>query len=275
MLDAGRVSLRERKKARTRAALREHALRLFREQGYQATTVEQIAAAAEVSPSTFFRYFPTKEDVVLQDDMDTRMIAALEQQPAGLGPVAAIRAAVRQMSSSYTAADLDVLRETTALTMTVPEIRARALDEFARAIGGIAEAVAKRAGRAPTTWPSAPRPARSSGWSCRSPCRGRAGPRRPTSRTCSSASTRRSPCWKRACRCEAGPPLWAAVGWIVDQSGIRGGPAAGHTRTWSGGGAGAVLARGGTSATDRDRGGVRAADRAARVSRRSRRWPGA
>ncbi len=147
MLDAGRVSLRERKKARTRAALREHALRLFREQGYQATTVEQIAAAAEVSPSTFFRYFPTKEDVVLQDDMDTRMIAALEQQPAGLGPVAAIRAAVRQVSSSYTAADLDVLRETTALTMTVPEIRARALDEFARAIGGIAEAVAKRAGR--------------------------------------------------------------------------------------------------------------------------------
>jgi AcrR family transcriptional regulator len=195
------VSLRERKKARTRAALREHALRLFREQGYQATTVEQIAAAAEVSPSTFFRYFPTKEDVVLQDDMDTRLIAALEQQPAGLGPVAAIRAAVRQMSSSYTAADLDVLRETTALTMTVPEIRARALDEFARAIGGIAAAAV------PTTWPSAPRPAPSSGWSCRSPCRGKAGRRRPTSRTCSSASTRRSPCWRRACRCEAGLPL--------------------------------------------------------------------
>ena len=70
------ASLRERKKARTRASLREHALRLFREQGYQATTVEQIAAAAEVSPSTFFRYFPTKEDLVLQDDMDTRLLDA-------------------------------------------------------------------------------------------------------------------------------------------------------------------------------------------------------
>jgi len=139
--------LRERKKARTRASIREHALRLFREQGYQATTVEQIAAAAEVSPSTFFRYFPTKEDVVLQDDMDTRMIEALEQQPPGLGPLGAVRAATQQVFASYTAADLAVLRETTGLTMTVPEVRARALDEFARTIEVIAEAVAKRAGR--------------------------------------------------------------------------------------------------------------------------------
>jgi AcrR family transcriptional regulator len=139
--------LRERKKARTRASLREHALRLFREQGYTATTVEQIAAAAEVSPSTFFRYFPTKEDLVLQDDMDTRMIEALEQQPPGLGAIAAARAAVRQMFASYTAADMDVIRETTRLTMTVPEIRSRAMDEFARTIGVVAEAVARRAGR--------------------------------------------------------------------------------------------------------------------------------
>jgi hypothetical protein len=81
--------------------------------------------------------------------MDTRMIAALEQQPPGLGAVAAVRAAVREMLGSYVGADLDVIRETTRLSMTVPEIRARALDEFARAITAVAEAVAKRAGRPP------------------------------------------------------------------------------------------------------------------------------
>jgi AcrR family transcriptional regulator len=141
------AGLRERKKARTRASLREHALRLFGEQGYHATTVEQIAAAAEVSPSTFFRYFPTKEDLVLQDDMDTRMIEALERQPAGLGPVAAVRAASREVFASYTAADLDLIQQNMALTLSVPEVRARALDEFARTIAVVSEALAKRSGR--------------------------------------------------------------------------------------------------------------------------------
>jgi AcrR family transcriptional regulator len=139
--------LRERKKARTRAAIREHALRLFRENGYQRTTVEKIAEAAEVSPSTFFRYFPTKEDIILQDDMDTRMIEALERQPAELSPLAAVRAATREVFASYTQADLDLLQETTSLTMTVPEIRARAMDEFARTISVVSEALAKRVGR--------------------------------------------------------------------------------------------------------------------------------
>jgi AcrR family transcriptional regulator len=139
--------LRERKKARTRAAIREHALRLFSENGYQRTTVEQIAAAAEVSPSTFFRYFPTKEDLVLQDDMDTRMVEAFERQPTGLGPVAAVRAAIREALESYNEADLDVIWQTTTLTMTVPEVRARAMDEFGRTIAVISEALAKRAGR--------------------------------------------------------------------------------------------------------------------------------
>jgi AcrR family transcriptional regulator len=145
----GSGGLRERKKARTRASIREHALRLFREQGYQETTVEQIAAAAEVSPSTFFRYFPTKEDLILQDDMDTLMVEAFGRQPAGLSPVAAVRAATREMVASMSPAQWEQIRQTTALTMTVPEVRARAMDEFARTIGVLADAMAKRAGRSP------------------------------------------------------------------------------------------------------------------------------
>src|SRR5215470_5069758 len=89
--------LRERKKAKTRAAIQRHALRLFREQGYEATTVTQIADAAEVSESTFFRYFPTKEHLVLEDDLDDALMASFEAQPAGLTPVQAMRAALRDV----------------------------------------------------------------------------------------------------------------------------------------------------------------------------------
>src|SRR5512138_2327695 len=92
--------LRERKKAKTRAAIQEHALRLFQEQGYAATTVEQIAEAAEVSPSTFFRYFPTKEDVVLYDDLDPLFIAAFEAQPPELTTIQALRKAMRAVFTS-------------------------------------------------------------------------------------------------------------------------------------------------------------------------------
>ncbi len=141
------AGLRERKKARTRAAIREHALRLFREQGYPVTTVEQIAAAAEISPATFFRYFPTKEDVVLQDDFDLVTIGALDAQPPELGPVAAFRAAARQSLAAMTEEDKERFRETSRLTAEVPEIRARALDEFTRTLDAIAAALARRLGR--------------------------------------------------------------------------------------------------------------------------------
>jgi AcrR family transcriptional regulator len=139
-------SLRERKKARTRADIRRHALRLFREKGYQNTTVEQIAAAAEVSPSTFFRYFPTKEDLVLQDDMDVRMVAAFARQPKELNPIAAIRAAMRETWASFTPAEWEQIRQGARLTTQVPEIRARAMNEFARTINVIADALAARTG---------------------------------------------------------------------------------------------------------------------------------
>jgi len=147
--DTDQPGLRERKKAKTRASIREHALRLFREQGYAATRVEQIAEAAEVSPATFYRYFPTKEDVVLQDDLDVLTLDALEAQPPGLSPLAAVRAAVADARTGFTEEERERFQQTTELTMAVPEIRARALDEFARTIDGTAVVLAKRSGRKP------------------------------------------------------------------------------------------------------------------------------
>ena len=145
-----RPGLRERKKARTRAAIREHAFRLFREQGYDATTVEQIAEAAEVSPSTFFRYFPTKEDVVMQDDMDLLWAEAVRAQPAELSPVAALRAAIPSAFAGLSRQQLELMEESMALAVSMPAIRARFLDEFGRSINVIAEAMAERAGRSPS-----------------------------------------------------------------------------------------------------------------------------
>jgi AcrR family transcriptional regulator len=145
---ARQAGLRERKKAKTRAAIREQALRLFRERGYQATTVEQIAAAAEISPATFFRYFPTKEDVVLQDDVDVLTMEAFDAQPAGLSPIAAVRAAAASTFAGLTPDELARFRETTEMTLSVPEIRARAVDEFTRSIDVLAAALARRTGAA-------------------------------------------------------------------------------------------------------------------------------
>jgi AcrR family transcriptional regulator len=143
------TGLRERKKAKTRAAIQRHAWRLFQEQGYAATTVDQIAEAAEVSQSTFFRYFPTKEDVVLTDDYDPVMIEVLRAQPADLPPVRAIREAIRAVYAQITPEEWERERARHRLIMSVPELRARSLDQYVRAIELVAGAVAERAGLAP------------------------------------------------------------------------------------------------------------------------------
>jgi AcrR family transcriptional regulator len=142
------TGLRERKKARTKAEIRAHALRLFRERGYGATTVDQIAEAAEVSPSTFFRYFPTKEDVVIEDETDPLIIAAFHAQPAGMAPLTALREAIREVYADVPPEARAAERERQLLISTVPELRARMLDEFVRAVELVAGVMAERTGRA-------------------------------------------------------------------------------------------------------------------------------
>lgn len=146
--DPARPGLRERKKAKTRASIQEHALRLFREHGYDETTVEQIADAAEVSPSTFFRYFPTKEDVVLYDPFDPVLIEAFLARPPGEAPIPALRAAMRQALGSSTGDWVEQQQERAALILSVPDLRRRMLDGFIESMQPFAEALGQRTGRA-------------------------------------------------------------------------------------------------------------------------------
>jgi AcrR family transcriptional regulator len=98
------TGLRERKKQQTRQAIHEAAMRLFAERGYDATTIADIAAAADISPRTFFAYFAAKEEVVFQkfevafEDYDR----ALRERPAGTTALEALRAWIVREAHKYT-----------------------------------------------------------------------------------------------------------------------------------------------------------------------------
>jgi len=141
------VGLRERKKARTRVRIRAEAIRLMSEQGFGATTVEQVAEAADISPSTFFRYFPTKEAVIITDEYDPLIFQEFRDQPADLHPLRAFRNAVQTVYGqvNQAAAEQEVLRY--QLLLTVPELRSAMLDEFGVSIGVLAEMIGERTGK--------------------------------------------------------------------------------------------------------------------------------
>ena len=139
--------LRARKKERTRETIRAHALHLFITQGYDATTVQQIIDDVEISESTFFRYFPTKGDVVLTDDFDPLIVAAFLRQPEELGPVEALRRAFNETFGQLTAEQLAEQQDRMHLILSVPELRASMLDQFGQAMRLLASVVAERTHR--------------------------------------------------------------------------------------------------------------------------------
>lgn len=139
---------RARKKANTRRAIQEHALRLIQAKGFEATTVEEIAAAAGVSHMTFFRHFPRKEDVVEVDDYDPLFQELIVARPPGEPPLLAIYRAVRAGLASILPHDRDTVLLRTKLVLDTPALRARNHLNVEATTELIANVLATRAGQA-------------------------------------------------------------------------------------------------------------------------------
>ena len=144
-----RAGLRERRKAKTRGLIQEHALRLFSSQGYEATTAEQIADAAETSPSTLFRYFATKADIIRYDPLDPLIFEAYRAQPPELTPIGALRRALSSMLETLPEQAIAEELRRAKVVASVPELRAMMLDDTRQVSELWAEAETARTGRAP------------------------------------------------------------------------------------------------------------------------------
>ncbi|MDX2675482.1 TetR/AcrR family transcriptional regulator [Streptomyces soliscabiei] len=128
--DRPHLGLRERKKIKTREAIRTATYALIREQGYDATTIDQIADRAEVSPSTVFRYFPTKEDIVLTDEWDPILVAELRARPADEPWPEAVRYVMMRAARMGITDDLEVARLRTRVMAQVPAVRSRMMESM-------------------------------------------------------------------------------------------------------------------------------------------------
>lgn len=141
------LGLRDRKKIRTRGTIRREAMRLIEATGYAHTTIEQIAEAADVSPSTFFRYFPTKESVLMAAELDRVTVEALASQPEELSPVQAFRRALEVTMATLSEADWAFERARLRVVLSVPELKAAQFDEYRRTVAHLAAAESRRTGR--------------------------------------------------------------------------------------------------------------------------------
>jgi AcrR family transcriptional regulator len=141
------LGLRERNKLRTRQEIADATLRLASERGLEHVTVEQIAAAAEIAPRTFFRYFDSKEDALLADHSDRLALLrqTLRDRPASEGPLTAVRASILEVVG-----DLEDNRELMLckfqLMQDSPTLHAQSLEKMAELERTLAEALAERSG---------------------------------------------------------------------------------------------------------------------------------
>ena len=140
--------LRQRKRQQTRERLTQAAIALFLERGFEATTLDDIAAAADISRRNFFHYFASKEDVVFawQDESTAALIAAVAARPPDESLLTAaenaILATVTQLKPGEATAIARLKRDN-------PALQARDQVKYEKLERSLAEALAKRAGHKP------------------------------------------------------------------------------------------------------------------------------
>ena len=147
--------LRERKKAQLHDALLDTALHLFHEQGYQATTTEEIAARVGVSQRTFFRYFPSKEGILLEalEGVDQHLFDALRERPGDEPPLVAMRNALRDQWDRVERTSMLLRGGAAKLMKQNPELMAAHMRYCHVRQKKLAAVVAERAGVDPATDP--------------------------------------------------------------------------------------------------------------------------
>jgi AcrR family transcriptional regulator len=142
-----RPSLRDRKKVKTRHAIRAAAIDLVGVNGYGKTTIEQIAERAEISPATLFRYFPSKDAVLIASDIPELAIAVLARQPSGISTLEACRQALETTLTSVPAEGWEFEQKRWQLVFSNPELRQLQFAEYRRMAEQAAEVECRRVGR--------------------------------------------------------------------------------------------------------------------------------
>lgn len=108
----------------TRIVLQEQALRLFEMQGYEQTSAAEIAGAAGVSEMTFFRHFPTKDRVLLEDPYDAALVTAVAARPLQEAPLARTVNGLRTAWTVVPESAVEIIRRRIRIVATTPALRA-------------------------------------------------------------------------------------------------------------------------------------------------------
>jgi AcrR family transcriptional regulator len=145
VIGASPPSLRERKKAKTRKALADAATGLFAAQGFDHTTVEEIAEACDVSPRTFFRYFSSKEDVLFAagDERLRQLLDAIANQPSGEAPLRSMREAALSLVPQYMSDRAQLITRKRIIAET-QSLRSRGLERQLGWEDAVTDALAQR-----------------------------------------------------------------------------------------------------------------------------------